>query len=198
VTEPAPRTARPDSREVHELKELKIAQPALESAVDMQLALVESQRRIQGRVPLPWIQSDAEWLIAQQRAGRPIVRFADIPLNWSDFRLTIRQTADILNRFDALERVEHEQILTLGRGNALETLVSQWYQATAGVDPGAKANERAPAGSPASLDQVLVLALRPFLVRCVEAIRQSGATATARSAVGSPTSRALRQPLSDG
>ena len=139
----------------------------------MQLALVESQRRIQGRVPLPWIQSDAEWLIAQQRAGRPIVRFADIPLNWSDFRLTIRQTADILNRFDALERVEHEQILTLGRGTALETLVSQWYQATAGVDPGAKANERVPVGSPASLDQVLVLALRPFLVRCVEALTQA-------------------------
>ena len=62
---------------------------------------------------------------AQQAAGRPLVRFADIPLEWSDFRLTLRQTADILRRFDALERRRHEQIVALGRdGNALEPLVS--------------------------------------------------------------------------
>ena len=174
MTQPAARTSRRDSREVVELKELGIAHPELESAVAMQLALMEVQRRIQGRVPLPWIQSDADWLAAQQRAGRPIVRFGDIPLNWSDFRLTFRQTADILYRYEALDRTEHQEILTLGRdGHRLEPLVSQWYQATAGVEPGMNPSDRAPAGSPASLDQVLVLALRPFLARCAEALVQS-------------------------
>src|SRR5262245_13613051 len=123
--EPRPRSPRADSREVAELKELKTSNPELASAVDMQVELAEVQRRIQGRVPLPWIQSDPAWLTAQQRAGCPIVRFTDVPLNWSDFRLTLRQTADILQRHEVLDRAEHEKILTLGReGNALEPLVA--------------------------------------------------------------------------
>src|SRR5262245_34893713 len=88
-----PRAPRAEPREVVELKQLKVAQPELASAVDMQLALVEMQRRVQSRVPLPWIQADPDWLRTQQIAGRPLVRFGDIPLDWSDFRLIFRQTA---------------------------------------------------------------------------------------------------------
>ncbi len=113
-------------------------QPELASAVDMQIALVDVQRRVQGRVPLPWIQADAEWLRSQQREGRPLVRFGDIPLEWSDFRLTLRQTADILRRFDALEPADHQQILAIGRDTALETLVSVWYNS---ANPGSPAAE---------------------------------------------------------
>lgn len=138
----------------------------------MQLALVEMQRRVQSRVPLPWIQVDPEWLKAQEAAGRPLVRFKDIPLEWSDFRLTFRQTADILQRFDALDRADHEKIVAMSReGNALPAMVEAWYDATSGVE-GADPRHRAPSDSPAGLDQVLVLALRPFLTRCAEALTQ--------------------------
>ena len=44
----------------------------------MQIDLVDAQRRVQARVPLPWIQADPEWLWAQQAAGRPAVRFGDM------------------------------------------------------------------------------------------------------------------------
>ena len=74
-----------------ELKELKASNPELADAVDMQLALVEIQRRVQARVPLPRLHPDQAWLTAQQRAGRPAVRFGDIPLDWSDFRFALRQ-----------------------------------------------------------------------------------------------------------
>jgi FdhE protein len=128
------------------------------------------QRRVQARVPLPWIQADPEWLRAQQAAGRPLVRFADIPLDWSDFRLTFRQTADILRRFEALEPADHAKLVALGRdGNSLEPLVTRWYTATSGVD-GLEAREAVEA--PVGLDQVLVLALRPFLARCAEVLMQ--------------------------
>ena len=138
----------------------------------MQVALVDMQRRVQSRVPLPWIQVDPDWMRAQQAAGRPMVRFSDIPLEWSDFRLTFRQTADILQRFDALERADHQKIVAMGRdGNALEPLVTAWYDATSGV-AGADPRHRAPSDAPASLDQVLVLALRPFLARSAEALVQ--------------------------
>lgn len=164
------RATRAESREVIELKQLKTTQPELADAIDMQLALVHVQRRVQSRVPLPWIQTDAEWLKAQQDAGRPVVRFADIPLDWTDFRLTLRQTADILLRFEALEPADHQKIVALGRdGNVLEPLVAAWYAATSGVD-GGDPRDRPPSDAPAALDHVLVLALRPFLVRSIEAL----------------------------
>src|SRR5204863_10025813 len=160
------------SREIIELKQLRTAQPELASAVDMQIALVDIQRRVQSRVPLPWIQADPEWLRAQQAAGRPIVRFDDIPLEWSDFRLTFRQTADILRRHDALEPADHEKILALGRaGNALEPLVQRWYAATSGIED-IDVKQRTIEGAPPSLDQVLALAMRPFLARCAEVVMQ--------------------------
>jgi FdhE protein len=165
-----PRPRRAEPREVVELKQLKAAQPELADAVDMQVALVDVQRRVQSRVPLPWIQVDSEWMRKQQAAGRPIVRFTDIPLDWTDFRLTFRQTADILRRHDALEAPDHAAIVKLGRdGHTLEPLVTRWYAASSGVD-GGQSTDRLPKGAPASLEQVLILALRPFLARCAEAL----------------------------
>jgi hypothetical protein len=172
VSERPPRAPRAEPREIAELKQLKLSQPELASAVDMQVALVEIQRRVQARVPLPWIQPDPAWLAAQQAAGRPAVRFGDIPLEWSDLRLTLRQTADILQRFEALDRTEHEQIVNLTRiGDQLQPLVAQWYLTTSGVDADGP-TERTPPGSPPSLDQVLLLSLRPFLARCAESLTQ--------------------------
>jgi FdhE protein len=166
------RPPRAETREIVELKQLKLAQPELASAIDMQLALVEMQRRVQGRVPLPRIAIDQARARSQQAAGRPLVRFADIPLEWSDFRLTLRQTADILLRFEALEQTDHQRIVALAReGNALEPLVSAWYDASSGVEPGVDTKNRTTdTDAPAGLDQVLVLALRPFLARCAEAL----------------------------
>lgn len=167
-----PRAPRSEPREIAELKQLKTAQPELAVAVDMQVALLDVQRRVQARVPLPWIQPDPEWLQRQQAGGRPVVRFADIPLEWTDFRLTFRQTAEILRRFEALEPGDYDAIMAIGRdGNALEPLVSRWYDATAGTGD-ADPRDRVPEGAPASLDQVLVLAIRPFLARCAESLRQ--------------------------
>ena len=170
-TDRPPRPPRAETREIVELKQLKLSQPELASAIDMQLALVEMQRRVQGRVPLPRIAVDQAWARSQQAAGRPLVRFADIPLEWSDFRLTLRQTADILLRFEALERADYDRIVALAReGNALEPLVSAWYDATSGVEPGTDPKNPPAADAPAGLDQVLVLALRPFLARCAESL----------------------------
>jgi FdhE protein len=165
-----PRPVRPpraDTPEVLGLKELKAAQPDLASAIDLQVALLDIQRRLQGRVPLPWISADDAWLQEQEKAGRALVRFGDIPLEWSDFRLAFRQNADVLLRFDALEAADHQAIVALAReGNALEPVVEQWYNATSGT------GQTRPEGLPASLDHVLVLALRPFLAKCAEVLRQ--------------------------
>jgi len=175
VPDRPPRPPRSESREVVELKQIKVDQPELASAVDMQLALVEMQRRVQSRVPLPWIQVDPEWLQAQQAAGRPLVRFGDIPIEWTDFRLILRQTADILHRHEALERADYERIVALGReGNALEPLVTEWYEKTSQAADASARETRAQVGpdAPPGLEHVLALAMRPFLSRCAEALAQ--------------------------
>jgi hypothetical protein len=172
VSQRPPRAPRAETREVAELKQLRAAQPDLVSAVDMQLELVQVQRRVQARVPLPWIQPDPTWLASQQAAGRPAVRFGDIPLDWTDFRLAFRQTADILRRYDCIDGAEHQQILALGRdGNALEPIVTDWYARTSRSENSTGAQKAAGESTP-NLDQVMLLALRPFLARCAEALLQ--------------------------
>lgn len=164
------RPTRAEPREVVELKQLRGAQPELATAVDMQLALVEMQRRVQSRVPLPWIQVDDDWIAAQIAAGRPLVRFKDIPIEWTDFRLTFRQTADILHRHEAIDRADYDRIAAVGRGEreTLEQVVLTWYETTSG----AAAGQRLPPDAPAALDQVLLLGLRPFLTRSVESMTE--------------------------
>jgi len=170
MTERPPRPPRAETREVVELKALRSAQPELASAVDMQIALVDVQRRVQARVPLPWIQSDPAWLATQQAQGRPSVRFSDIPLDWTEFRLTFRQTVEVLHRFGALDAAETEVLKALAReGHALEVIVADWYGATS--SDGDIQKRKSVDDSP-NLDQVLVLAMRPFLARCAEALGQ--------------------------
>ena len=162
---PAERPARAESREVRELRELKIAQPDLAAAADMQIELLGAQKRVQSRVPLPASAFDQRKPDNEQ--CRPALRFKDIPIDWSDFRLMIRQTADILRRFETLDAADYDHIQSLARDGQIETVVTEWYdralapsQRTADV----RTHEKQ------LLDQVLLLAMRPFLARCAEAL----------------------------
>src|SRR3989442_663192 len=84
VTDRPLRAPRADTREVAELKQIKASQPELAAAVDMQLALVEMQRRVQGRVPLPWIQVDPAALRRGARTARRAHRLVarSLPVLW--------------------------------------------------------------------------------------------------------------------
>ena len=166
--------SRSEPREVIELRHVKERQPELAPAVDLQMALIELQRRVQARIPLPWIEFDADWLKTQHAAGRPLLRFREIPIDWTDLRLIFRQTADVLLRFEALEPQDYQSLQALGRdGHALEPLVAAWFDRAA--DPGHTPPH--PLTLPVkvsadALEQVLELTLRPFLERCAEAVRQ--------------------------
>jgi hypothetical protein len=174
-------TARQESREIAELRELKASQPELAAAAELQIELLAAQRRVQSRIPVPTVVFDQVRLDGHREG--PLLAFKDIPLDWSDFRLILRQTADILRRFDTLDSQEHARIQSLAREGQIEALVAAWYEAPArdmerrgqsGV-PNAAAALAAPSGAHdpeerGMLDQVLLLAMRPFLARCAEAI----------------------------
>ena len=169
-----PRPSRSDSREAQELRALKERQPDLADAVNMHLELLEVQRRVQGRIPIPHIDLSPETIRRHDAEARPLLRFEDIPLELSDLRLVVRQTADIMHRFDALEEADYQHVQTVGRDMTLMEVIGRWYRAgadkhAAPLAPGAVTQAPAENGM---LDQVLVLAMRPFLSRCAEVLQQ--------------------------
>ena len=159
------RSSRPEPRDVVELRQLKADQPDLASAADMQIELLAVQRRIQSRVPLPSATFDRRKPDNSQRT--PVLQFKDIPVDWSDFRLMVRQTADILRRFETLELPDYERLQALARDGQIEAVVAGWYESAM-----APARRQSDARTPEKemLDQVLLLAMRPFLARCAEAL----------------------------
>jgi hypothetical protein len=168
-----PRAPRGESREAAELRAIKERQPDLGDAVELHLALLEVQRRVQGRIPLPWFELSAEVITRHQASGRPLLRFEDIPLELTDLRLTVRQTAEILRRFGGIDEADFQKVQALGRDMTLLAVVGQWYRAVAekhaapvGLQPPAE-----PEVDIAVYEQVLALAMRPFLSRCAEVVQ---------------------------
>src|SRR3954451_18248210 len=126
---PAPRP-RSESRETIELRAIRARQPELAEAVDMHLELLELQRRIQGRVPVPTLDLSAETMARHQAEGRPLLPFDAIPLELSDLRLMVRQTADVLKRFGALDDLDGLRVQAIGRDMKLLTVAGEWYRST--------------------------------------------------------------------
>ena len=178
MTEQGGRPPRPraDSREAAELRSIKAEHPELSEAVELHLELIELHRRIQGRVPLPWLELNAEILTRHNATGHPVLRFEDIPLDLTDLRLMVRQTADVLRRHGALEEVDYQKVQTVGRDMKLLTVAGQWYRsaaeshAVAAVGVGRVTNESA--GPDQAVAPVLAMAMRPFLSRCAEVLQQ--------------------------
>jgi FdhE protein len=164
----APR-GRPESREVIELTRLKDEHPELEAAAVLQIELLQLQRRVQGRIPLPTLAIPAAEIETHLREGRPILRFEHLPLNWSDFRFVLRETAAILQRHEAIEDDEVRRVDLLAReGNALVPVVERWFKAVSAHAPETDTGT-SPDASTSGLDHVFSLGMRPFLVRCAEA-----------------------------
>lgn len=172
----APRGTRPESREAAELRAIRSQQPQLASAVDLHLEILEVQRRVQGRVPLPQFQITGDSIRRHQASATPLLRFEDIPLDLSDLRLMVRQTADVLRRYGALEEGDYRRVQSLGRDMQLLDVTGQWYRS-------GLAHQVAAVGIPASnsfaeldgadvIDQVLTVSMRPFLSRCAEVLQQ--------------------------
>jgi hypothetical protein len=143
--------------------------------VDLHLEILEAQRRIQGRVPLPHLDISTESIQRHQLSATPLLRFEDIPLDLSDLRLMVRQTADVLRRYGALEEGDYRKIQTLGRDMQLIAVTGQWFRsgfaqvAAVGIPV---ANEFAELDGADVIDQVLTVSMRPFLSRCAEVLQR--------------------------
>lgn len=163
MAEPHLPPSRTDPREIAELRRLKQEQPELGAAVDLQIELIQVQRRVQSRVSLPSIKLETEFLNGLL-ATAPILRFEHLPIEWGDFRFLLRATASAMRSHDALEEADFRQVDALARdADRLPVIARLWYDATR---PGAPSLPAEAAG----IDQVLLQTMRPFLTRSAEAI----------------------------
>ena len=181
MTDPV-RPARPprsESREVVELRAIRDQHPELSDAIDLQIEVLELYRRVQGRVPLPCFELNEDVFRTHQEHRRPLLRFEDIRIESTDLRLLVRQIADVLHRHAALEDTDYQRIQAIGRDMNLLDVAGQWYHAAAqrhavaaiGI-PHRSTPTDAGSTTDEALDQVLALALRPWLSRCAEVLQQ--------------------------
>jgi FdhE protein len=173
---PTPRP-RSESREALELRSIRERHPELAEAVDMHLELLELQRRIQGRVPLPSLDLSSEIIARHQADARPLLTFEAIPVELTDLRLMVRQTADVLRRFGALDDDDYQKVQAIGRDMKLLAVVGDWYRSAAERSASAPAAVGHAISIPAdgahdALSEVIGLAMRPFLSRCAEVLQQ--------------------------
>lgn len=160
---PAPPTGRTEPREILELRRLKEAQPDLASAADLQIELLQLQRRVQSRVPLPSIKLDSDYLNALLPNG-PILQFEHLPIEWSDVRFLLRATASAMRNQEAIEDADVRRVDALCRdASRLPAVLRSWYEA---VRPGGRDIDPEAAG----LESVFQQAMRPVLTRCADAI----------------------------
>lgn len=176
------RSPRAEPREIVELKRLKTEQPELASAADMHIALVELQRRVQSRLPFPRLDAPIESRLRPGELDEAVLHFENLPFDWTEFRLMFRQTADILRRFDILDASDHDRLQALAReAHALEPIVLAWFEAVAHPSTNGTARREAPtvegstrpmreAPPAAVVDQVIGMAMRPFLARSAEVL----------------------------
>lgn len=159
----SPPPQRSESREISELRRLKQEQPDLASAADLQIELLQLQRRVQSRVSLPSIRLDTDFLNAQL-ASPPVLHFAHLPIEWGDLRFLLRATAAAMRSHEALDEKDFRRIEALCRdAERLPEALRSWYEsAKAGAPP----IHRDAAG----LEAVLLQAMRPFLTRSADAI----------------------------
>jgi FdhE protein len=161
------RPQRTEPREIIELRQLKEDQPELAQAIDLQIQLLQLQRRVQVRVPLPAMNLDAAVLDAALGAGKPILTFEQVPIDWSDLRFLVRSTADAMRTHDAIEAEDYQRVEMLSRDSArLAPAIRNWFEASRPLPAGGSQVSPEIAG----LEPLLVQAMRPFLSRCADAI----------------------------
>jgi formate dehydrogenase maturation protein FdhE len=162
-----PKPPRAETREIIELRQLREDQPDLAQAIDLQIDLLQLQRRVQGRVPLPAMNLESAHLDKVLASGKPILTFEQIPIDWSDLRFMVRSTADVMRNHEALEPDDYRRIEAISRdADALAPALRNWFEAARAVPAGG--HEVGP--EIAGLEPLLLQAMRPFLSRCAEAI----------------------------
>ena len=150
-------SAPAEPRDVAALRRLRTSTPDLAPAIDFQLAWLQTERRVDSRVPLPRTVGADAVCAARVAAGARVLEFDDLVLDWSDVRRLCGQAADLLRRADLLDAdVEARAQAYLRDAQALPQELRRWFDRDPAADAGAS--------------QVWAFGLRPYLTRAAAAL----------------------------
>lgn len=150
------------------MRELAERQPELASAASLQIDLLALQRRVQRRLSTPALMMSAEEGAAKFARGQRLVEFDQIPVDWTEARLLVRQVADVLRRYDAIDAAQAEALHLAGRDQAMPAMARRWYDG--GVAPAGETD--AVPEPPPLFGEVIRWALGPFLQRTADIVQQ--------------------------
>jgi FdhE protein len=159
VSGPPSSGSRALPRDVLELKALAERQPELAPAATLQVDLIESVRRVQGRITTPWIEASTETLNARLASGEPLLQFSQIAFDWHDVRLLVRQVTDVLRRHEVVDPATAAALHAVGRSPTLPDVMRCWF-------------EQLPTLDIEMLGEVLAWSARPYLRRTAEVLQQ--------------------------
>jgi hypothetical protein len=147
----------PELRDIAALRELGASSPDLAPAVDVQLAWLQTERRVDSRVQLPRTVGADALCTSRLAAGTRVLEFDDLVLDWSDVRRLCGQAADLLRRAEFLEpEVEAAALACLRDSRAFPRELRRWFDRDPGLDTSAA--------------QVWTFGLRPYLTRAAAAL----------------------------
>ena len=146
-------------RDILELKALAERQPELAPAATLQIDLIESTRRVHGRLTTPWIETPADALAERLARGQSLLEFAQIAFDWSDVRLLIRQVTDVLKRHELVDAAGAAALHGVGRSTTLPDVMRAWF-------------DLQPREEVEMLGEVLGWSARPYLQRTAEVLQQ--------------------------
>jgi hypothetical protein len=159
---PAP-VPRSEPREIVELRRLAADHPDLADAAELQIELLQVQRRVLPRVPLPAVRLDTDYLNGLLAQG-PILQFDHLKIDWSDVRFLLRAAASAMRTHDAVDERDVRRVEAICRdAEGLSAGVRAWYES-------GKSNGPPLEGPFEGLESVVLQALRPFLMRAADAI----------------------------
>ena len=79
-------SAPAEPRDIAALRRLRAATPDLAPAIDFQLAWLQTERRVDARVPLPRTLGADALCASRLAAGARVLEFDDLVIDWSDLR----------------------------------------------------------------------------------------------------------------
>ena len=154
VHDPQGPPGRSEPREIIELRRLKDDQPELAAAANLQIELIQLQRRVQSALRLPSIKLEPEYLNNLLGNG-PILQFDHLVVDWNDVRFLLRATAAAMRTHEALEEDDYRRAEALARdADKLPAAIRVWYDS---VRPGATGLD-----AEAGLETVISQTMRPF------------------------------------
>ncbi len=159
-----PSGVRPPPREVVELRALAARHPDLAQAAELHGDLVALVRRVESRLTTPLMDISSDLLATRLARGVPLVAFGEFPLDWAEVRLLIRQVTDVLRRMDLIDADSVQRLHALGRDPDLSDRVRDWYEGR--PSPSVDSD----AGGDAMWPEVLLWAIRPFLIRTADVL----------------------------